>query len=229
MHVGAVHRTTVDDVFTVDGLGAFLADVTELLGLLEFQAVAGRNRQRTCGGGQGAISEFAARRLMDDLVQLRVTLTDRHFPLCGRSLFEHGPRGGTAAAHRLVPVTHAARAVGVLVAEAHFIAGGLLHLDHRPVGFQFIGHHHGQAGAHALAHFRAVADHGHRAIGGDAHIDFRIVDPAVGHAVGAELLLFLFGKRVLPAPTRGDHQRTGRPHALEKTTATEVAQGEIIR
>ncbi|MOA24834.1 hypothetical protein D3C78_1455300 [compost metagenome] len=60
MHVGTVHRTTVDDVFSVDGLGAFLADVTELRGFLEFQAVAGRNRQGACGGSQSAISELAA-------------------------------------------------------------------------------------------------------------------------------------------------------------------------
>ncbi|MNN02328.1 hypothetical protein D3C81_1149850 [compost metagenome] len=129
-------------------------------------------------------------------------------------------------------MTHAARAVGVLVAEAHFIAGGLLHLDHRPVGFQFIGHHHGQAGAHALAHLRAVADNGHRAIGGDTHIDFRIVDPTVGHAVGAELFLFVLGKSVLPAPARRQYQRTGGTHPFQEATATElaqIAQGEIIR
>jgi hypothetical protein len=40
MHVGAVHRATVDDVVTVDGFGAFLADVAEFRRLLEAQTVA---------------------------------------------------------------------------------------------------------------------------------------------------------------------------------------------
>jgi hypothetical protein len=166
---------------------------------------------------------------MDDFVQLRMALADWHFPLLGSRLFEHGPRGSTATAHRLVPVTHAARTVGVLVAEAHFVARRLLHFHHRPIGVQFVGHHHGQAGAHALAHFRAVANHGHTAVSGDADVHLRIIDPAVGHAVGTELLLFLFGESILPTPTRGQHQRTGGAHTFEETTATEVAQGEIIR
>ena len=162
-------------------------------------------------------------------MQLRMALADRHFPLRGSGLLKHGPRGSTATAHRLVPVTHAARTVGVLVAETHFVARRLLHFDQRPVGVQFIGHYHGQAGAHALAHFRAVANHGHAAIGGDADINLRIIDPAVGHAVGAELLVFFGGKRVLPAPTGCQHQRTGSAHTFEETTAAEVAQGKIIR
>jgi hypothetical protein len=37
MHVGAIHRAPVDDVGTVDGFGAFLADVAELRRLLEAQ------------------------------------------------------------------------------------------------------------------------------------------------------------------------------------------------
>ncbi|MNL47273.1 hypothetical protein D3C87_1700520 [compost metagenome] len=125
-------------------------------------------------------------------------------------------------------MTHAARTVGVLVAEAHFVARCLLHFDPRPISFQFIGNHHGQTGSHALAHFRTVAHHGHRTIAGDAHVHLGIIHPTIGHAVGAELLHF-FGKHVLPAPTRGDHQGTGSAHPFEETTATEVAQGEIHR
>ncbi|MNF91469.1 hypothetical protein D3C81_1312210 [compost metagenome] len=166
---------------------------------------------------------------MDDFVQLRMAFADRHFPLLGGGLFEHRPCGGTATAHRFVPVAHAARSVSVLIAEAHFVTRRLPYFDPRPIGFQFIGHDHGQAGAHALAHFRTVAHHGHRAIRGNAHIDLGVIDPAVGHTVGAELFLFLFGKRLLPAPTGGDNQCTSGADTLEEASATEVAQGEIIR
>ena len=229
MHVGTVNGATIDDVGTVDGLGAFLADVAEFRRLLEPQAVTRRHRQRTGSGGQGAVTQLTTGRFMDDFMQLRMAFADRHFPLLGSGLFKHGPRGSTAATHRLVPVAHAARAIGVLVAEAHFVARRLLHLHHRPVGVQFIGHHHRQAGAHTLAHFRTVADHGHRAVSGDADVHLRIIDPAVGHAIGAEFLLFLGSESVLPAPTRRQHQRTGGTDAFEETTATEVAQREIIR
>ncbi|MNO84771.1 hypothetical protein D3C76_761230 [compost metagenome] len=228
MHVGAVYRATVDDVVAIDGLGAFLADIAKFRGLLESQAVPCRHGQGAGSCGQGAILQLTPGRLVDDFMQLGMAFAHRHFPLVGGGLFEHGPRGGTAATHRLVPVAHAARTVGVLVAEAHFIARRLLHLDPRPIGFQFIGHHHGQAGPYALAHFRTVAHHCHRAISADAHIHLGIVDPAVRHAVGTELFLRFFGKCVLPAPARGDHQCTGGAHTLEKTTPTEVAQGEII-
>ena len=145
------------------------------------------------------------------------------------SLLEHGPRGGAATTHRFVPVPHAARTVGVLVAEAHFVTRRLLHFDLRPIGLQFIGNDHAQTGAHTLPHFRTVAHHGDAAIGGDAHVDLGVVDPAIGHAVGAELLRRVIGQRILPAPARGENQRAGGSDAFEKATAAEVAQGEIIR
>jgi len=165
---------------------------------------------------------------MNDFMQLCVAFADRDFPLVGRRLLQQGPRSGTATTHRFVPMAHAARAVGVLIAEAHFIARSLLDLDPRPVGFQLISDDHGQAGTHALAHFRTVAHHRHRAVRRDADVDLRIVDPAVGHAVGTELFLFVGGECVLPAPTGGNHQGTGGTDTLEKATAAEVAQGKII-
>lgn len=229
MHVCTVNGAAIDDIGTVDSLGAFLADIAEFRRLLEPQAVTRRYRQRTGCSGQSAVTQFTAGRFMDDFMQLCMAFADRHFPLICSGLFKHGPRGSTAATHRLVPVAHAARAIGVLVTEAHFVARRLLHLHHRPVGFQLIGHHHRQAGAHTLAHFRTVADHGHRAVSGDADVNLRIVDPAVGHAIGAEFLLFLRSESVLPAPTRHQNQRTGGANAFEETAATEVAQREIIR
>ena len=229
MHVGAVHCAAIDDVGTVDGLGAFLTDVAKFRRLLESQAVTRRYCQRTGGSGEFAVAQFAAGRFVNDFVQLRMAFANRHFPLRSGGLFEHGPRGGAATTHRLVPVTHAARTIGVLVAEAHFVTRRLLHFDLRPIGLKFIGNHHAQAGAHALAHFRTVAHHGDAAIGSNAHVNLGVVDPAIGHAIGAKLLRSVIGQRILPAPARGEDQRTSGADAFEKTTAAEVAQGEIIR
>ncbi|MNP11725.1 hypothetical protein D3C76_1039260 [compost metagenome] len=108
MHVGAVHRTTVDDVFTVDGLGAFLADVTEFRRLLEPQAVTGRYGQSAGSGGERAIIQFAARGFVDDFMQLRMALAHRHFPLVSSGLLQHDACSSPATTHRFVPVAHAA-------------------------------------------------------------------------------------------------------------------------
>ncbi|MNI07333.1 hypothetical protein D3C73_603400 [compost metagenome] len=76
MHVGAVHRTTIDDVLTVDGLGAFLTDISKFRRLLESQAFSRRHGQSASGGGQRAIAQFAARRFMNDFMKLRLALAD---------------------------------------------------------------------------------------------------------------------------------------------------------
>ncbi len=166
---------------------------------------------------------------MNDFVQLRVAFADRHFPLRSGGLFKHRTGCRATTPHRLIPMAHAARTVGVLVAETHFITRRLLHFDVRPIGLQLISDNHGQTGAHALAHFRTVAHNGDGAVGGDADVDLRIINPAVGHAIGAELFRFVFGQRILPAPTRRQYQCTGGADAFEKTTTAEIAQGEIIR
>lgn len=141
---------------------------------------------------------------MQDGVQLRPAFADRHLPLISGGLLQHAPRRGPTPAHRLVPVAHAARTISVLVAETHFIARRLADLDHGPIGVQLIGHHHAQASAHTLAHFRAVAQHRHRAISGDADVHLGVIHPAIGHAVGTKLLLL--GERLLPTPTGRQHQ-----------------------
>ena len=227
MHVGAVHRTAIDDVLAVDRPGRFLADVAELRSRLQPQAVPRRYRQGPGSGGQGAVAQFPPTGLVDHLVQLRPALRQRHLPLGRRRLLKHGSRSRAATPHGLVPMAHAARAIGVLVAITRLVTRRLPDLDQGPVGFQFVGHHHAQAGTHALAHFRAVAGDRYAAVGIDADIDLGIVDPAVGHAVGAELLVL--GKGILPTPTGGQHQGTGGAHAFEKTPATQVGQGEISR
>ena len=81
----------------------------------------------------------------------------------------------------------AARAVGVLVAEALLVARRLDHAHPLPVGLELVGHDHRHAGPHALAHLGAVARDADDAVGRDGHEDQRVVHPAIGHAVGAVL------------------------------------------
>ena len=39
----------------------------------------------------------------------------RNLPVLGRRLFQHGPGSRTTTAHRLEPMTHTARAIGILI------------------------------------------------------------------------------------------------------------------
>ncbi len=84
-----------------------------------------------------------------------------------------------AFAHRLNEVTHAARAVGVLVAVPRLVARRLLELHLGPVRFHLVGNHHRQARADAGAHLGASRDDGHVAVLVDGDINVRIV----GHTV----------------------------------------------
>ncbi|MNG26045.1 hypothetical protein D3C84_1109740 [compost metagenome] len=73
-----------------------------------------------------------------------------------------------------------------------------------------------------------MADEGHHAIGGDAEEHLGIVDPAVGHGVGAEQLLLARGKGTGHAPVGGDHQRAGGGQALEEAAAAEVDDDQVV-
>jgi hypothetical protein len=109
-------------------------------------------------------------------------------------------------------VAHAARAVGVLVAETHFIARRLHHAHLRPVDLEFFRDDHRQAGAYALTHFRAVAYDANNAVLADGDECQRAVDRAMWHGVGAE-----GGKLVGPGNARrsgGEHQAAERRCAL---------------
>ena len=108
MYVSAVDGTAIDDVGAIDSAAAFLADVAEFRRLFEAQAVAGRHCQCTCCCRQLAITQFAPGWLVDHFMQLRTAFAHRDLPLRSGCLFQHGPRGRTAATHRLVPMTHAA-------------------------------------------------------------------------------------------------------------------------
>ncbi len=189
-HIGAVHQFHVA-----------LADVAELRGRLQDQRLARRHGQAGCRDSELPVAELALRRRVHDLVVKRSHFGDGDPPARGRGLLQHGPRGGAAAAHRFEEVAHAARAVGVLVAESGLIPRRLPDLHVVPVGFQLVGNHHRQAGAHALAHFLAVAGDRDRAVFCDRDEDERTVHPAVRHRIGA---VFLFvGGEGEPRPAHG--------------------------
>ena len=93
-------------------------------------------------------------------------------PYFCRRRFQHLPGGGASHAHGLVELPNAARAVGVLVA-VFGIALSLHDLDPAPVGLEFVGEHHGQAGANSGAHLRSMGDDRHIAVLIDAEVDVR--------------------------------------------------------
>ena len=84
-------------------------------------------------------------------------------------------------------MARAARAVGVLIAEALLVAWRLHDTHALPVGLELIGHDHRHAGAHALSHFGAMANDADDAVLTDRDKHQRVVDPAMRHAVRAVL------------------------------------------
>ncbi|MNN25130.1 hypothetical protein D3C81_1385870 [compost metagenome] len=112
-------------------------------------------------------------------------LGDGHVPAHGCRRFQHQARRGAHVAHGAERVAHAARTVRILAAVARFVGGRLLHAHLRPVGAQFVGRHHGQAGADALAHFGTVHHDGDDAVGGHRQEDQGVVDHTAGHLVAA--------------------------------------------
>ena len=187
--IDAVDGSAGGDVEIVDEADRVLADVAEGGRVLEPDGAAVGHGQRRRGFRQGAVAEAApAPGVHDDMVG-RPHLGGRHAPLRRRRLLQHGARGRARPAHRHEPMTQAARAVGVLVAEAFLVAPRLRDADPRPIGLELVGHHHGDRGAHALPHLGTVAGHGDGAVLADRDEDGGIVAPAVRHAVCAELLL----------------------------------------
>ncbi len=204
--IDAVDRLALGNIGAIDQPGPRLADIAELGGILELQLGAGRHGTRRGGLSQFAIAERAARGCMQHLVVLRLHLRGRHVPARGGFSLQHLAGSGADAAQRHEMMAHRARAVGVLAAEALLVARRLQYLEQGKIGLQLIGHHHGEAGAHSLPHFGAVALHRHGAVLGNGHKDSRIVLEAAGHGLGAIFLLRLGGQGEGPA---GQHQAAG--------------------
>ncbi len=109
----------------VDQLGLLLADVAKLRRRFQAQRVGLGHRQLGRVGGDLAEAELAPAGLVDQLVLHGRDFGRGHAPARGGRGFEHAARGGAAAAQRHEEVACRARAVGVLVAEARFVAGRL--------------------------------------------------------------------------------------------------------
>src|SRR5262249_43715720 len=102
----------------------------------------------------------------------------------------------------------------------------LHHAHLAPVGLHLVGDDHGHASANALAHFRAVAHDADDAVAVDGDEHQRVVDPAVGHAVGAELLGIGGARsRHETGSNREGAERRGVPH---EAAAADVDDDERI-
>ena len=221
--VDTVLRLAGDDVAAVDQLQVALADVAKLRRGLETHRLPRRDGLAGRGLGQRPVSGAPAGRAMHDLVVLRLDFGHGHAPAGGRRRFQHGARGRAAAAHGVEEVPRAARAVGVLVAEALLVAGRLHHAHALPVGFELVGDDHRHARAHALPHLGPMAHDRHRAVLGDGHEHQRVVAPAIRHAVRAVLPRRILGARG-GRESRGEHEPAQRGHPLEKPAPAHVGQ-----
>ena len=217
--VGRLAGRDVDDVGDADGA---LADVAEGARLLELDLVGRRHRQGRCGNGELAVPELAPGGLVHHLVQLRLHLGNGHLPLGGRRLLQHRPRRGAALAHRLDPVAHAARAVGVLVAVGALVAWRLHHAHARPVRLKLVGEHHGKRGAGGpVAHLGARGDDADGTVAADGDEHLGIVHRAVRHRGGAGRIV---RERALHHRELGGEDKTsGGRHALEQAAPADVA------
>ena len=222
--VDAVLRLARRDVGAIDELELPLADVAELLRILEAQRLARRHRLTGGGPGEGSIAEPPPRGAMHDLVVLRLDLAHRHLPALGRGRLQHRARGRAAAAHRLEEVARAPRAVRVLIAELFLVAGRLRHAHALPIGLELVRDDHGHARPDALAHLGAMTDDRHGAVVGDRDERHRAVDPAVRHPVRAVLLLLGPCRRRI---SHREHEPAER-EALKEATSADVGDDEIV-
>jgi hypothetical protein len=190
-----IDRATRGDVEAVDDVDPALADVAEFGRVLEAQLVGGGHRHRARIGRELAIAELVAGGLVDHLMIDSLDLRDIDAPAFRGGAFEHHARRGAAFAHRFREMARRARAVGVLIAEFHLVARRLRDLDARPIGLELVGDDQRHAGAHALAHFRTMANDGDSAVRRDRDEGLRIVDGAMRHAVGAEFRRILGTRR----------------------------------
>src|SRR6185437_2769689 len=176
------------DIEQIDGRDRALADIAELRLGLELDRTGRRRWHRGGIRRQLAVAELLARGFVDHLVIHRLDLAYRHAPSLGGGGGEHGAAGGAALAHRLDEMPGAARAVLVLVAVLHCVAGRLDYADALPIRLELVGDHERQRGAASRAHLRAVADDRDDAVGRDRDEDMRIAYRAVRHRARARFI-----------------------------------------
>ena len=219
--VDSVRRLARHHVREVDA-GHGLADVAEVLRVLERDGHDVRHRE---GGGrlhQLAVPERTARRHVDHAMVLPLALRRVHAPLLRRRLLQHRARHGAELAHAVVVVADAPRAVGVLVAVL-LVADRLRDLDSAPVRLELVGEDHRDAGAHALAHLRAMGDDRHRSGGVDGDEQVRTQRGTDGGRSLSD------GRERVESRERIELEReregSGGGHALEEGSAADVLNG----
>src|SRR5262249_33734589 len=132
--------------------------------------------------------ELPSGRCVDDDVVARPAVPEISVPDMSRGGFEHLSRGRACYAHRLIELAHAARSVGVLISLCG-IPLRLHDLNSCPVGTEFIGKYHREAGFDAGPHFRSVRNDRDETGGVDDQVDVRLkcvggFDPGGGRTHG---------------------------------------------
>ena len=179
-----------------------LADVAILGRRLELQLLLLGHRLLGGERHQFAEAQLAIALGVDHFVILGSAFRRRHAPLRSSRAFEHHARGGAGLSHGVIKIANGFGAVRVLAA-VFLVADGLLDLHAFPVGFQFLRHNHGQGGADSGAHFRAMRDDDHAAIGFQAEVDAGLPGGVAG---GQRPMLRRVG-RSRPAPARRRRKR----------------------
>ena len=175
IHVGAKHRLPGDNILAINGLRVggcqlaidqtgLLADKAQLVVRLQEQSISPGHIEISRRTGKLSKAKLPARSRVNHLVHLCTHLGDRHAPFIGRRLFQHQPGSRTSPAYRVIPVTHTAGTVGVLVTVLFLISRRLPDPDPVPVCPQFVGGHHRQARANPLTHLGPVIDERYQAI-----------------------------------------------------------------
>ena len=106
--------------------------------------------------------------------RIGLALVRRNLPLRRRGCDQHLARSGSGGTHHRPAIFHAAAAAGAEIVERRRPGRSLHQLDARPIRAQFIGQHHGERGADALAHFRFADRQRDRAVRIDSHPSIRL-------------------------------------------------------
>src|SRR5580700_4592083 len=94
---------------------------------------------------------------MNNRMDIRLTLTDRHAPLLGRGLNEHDPGRSAGNPHHVKKASDGMRTVSVLIAVSG-ITDRLINFHALPVRIQFVGYDQRQSRANYGTHLRAMSN-----------------------------------------------------------------------
>ena len=113
----------------IDDADLALAEIAEILWVLQLETFDFRYRLFRSIGGEIAKSDAASARIVDHLVIDGFHLGGRHAPAFRRGGFQHKTRRSADLAHGYQIVPRAARSVSILVAVSDLVAVSLLDAD----------------------------------------------------------------------------------------------------